>query len=226
MTGTASGAGLVNVEVYDGTDDLGAAAIDAGTHGWALDLDLTPGVHRLTAVATDLFGHVASVQSPWELNTGISGRPYVDQEFDLDGNGKVVATASYDANGSLVNQSASDGVTSQTGTSAGQVIHSVSNDVMIGEGGSTTFVFTSRFGQDEITNFNYLNAIQSPIQVEHDILSLPQADFHNMAQLFRHITTALDGDAVIHLNPHDSIKLDGVTKADLVKHPNVFRFHA
>ena len=97
---------------------------------------------------------------------------------------------------------------------------------MTGDGtGNTTFQFRRGFGQDEITNFQYLSAAQSPTGIEHDVVSLPQAAFSTMAQVMRHTTTSLDGSAVIHLSPTDSIKLDGVTKADLITHPNVFRFH-
>ncbi len=32
--------------------------------------------------------------------------------------------------------------------------------------------------------------------------------------------------AVIHLDPKDTIKLDGVTKAELLTHADVIRFHA
>lgn len=46
-----------------------------------------------------------------------------------------------------------------------------------------------------------------------------------MASLFHHITTALDGDAVIHLDRRDTIKVDGITKAELITHPSDFRFH-
>ena len=98
---------------------------------------------------------------------------------------------------------------------------------MTGDGtGSTTFVFKRGFGQDEITNFDVLNATMNPTGLEHDVISLPDTSFRNFAQVIRHTTTALDGDAVIHLNSHDSIKIDGVTKADLITHPNVVRFHS
>ncbi len=107
------------------------------------------------------------------------------------------------------------------------MIRSSHNDVMTGDGtGSTSFVFRRGFGQDEITNFNYLNAAQSPGGIEHDTISLPQAAFQTIAQVLRHTTSALDGSAVIHLSRTDTIKLDGVTKADLITHPDVFRFHA
>jgi len=43
--------------------------------------------------------------------------------------------------------------------------------------------------------------------------------------VFHHTTTALDGSAVIHLDKSDSIKVDGVTKAQLIANAGDFRFH-
>ena len=130
------------------------------------------------------------------------------------------------ADGTVASRSNNGGPTVNGGSSTAEVIRSAYDDVMTGDGtGNTTFQFRRGFGQDEITNFNYLNATQSPAGIEHDVLSLPQAVFQHLAQVMRHTTTARDGDAVIHLSPSDSIKLDGVTKAELVTHPDVFRFH-
>ena len=39
-----------------------------------------------------------------------------------------------------------------------------------------------------------------------------------------HHTAMSDGSAVIHLNRHDSITLDGITKAELKAHPKDFAF--
>jgi len=107
------------------------------------------------------------------------------------------------------------------GGGTGEVLQSQYNDVMTGDGtGSTTFLFKPGFGQDEITNFHHDNSAQP-----HDFISVPRSEFASMASLFHHITTALDGDAVIHLNRRDTIKVDGITKAELITHPSDFRFH-
>ena len=236
LTGTTTApANVSSIVIFDGTlsqtvdpttgavlstaKALGTATLS--TNGtWSFDANVSPGQHEFTAVATTFGGSTTAAQSSYELSTGIVGKPYVFQEIDQNAAGKAVATISYASNGSVVGQSASGGVNLQSGTSAGQVIHSSSNDVMTGSGGSTTFVFTPGFGQDEITNFNYASGTQA-----HDIISVPKAEFQSMAQLFHHITTGLDGSAVLHLNPSNSIKIDGVTKAELITHSSDFRFH-
>ena len=187
---------------------------------WTFDAHLSPGPHQFTAVETTFSGGVISTQSPYELVTGIVGQSYAVQEIDQSASGQVVATVNYAADGSPVGSSASGGISLQTGSAAGQVIRSSANDVMTGNGGSTTFAFSSGFGQDEITNFNYDSSSQP-----HDIISVPSGKLHSLAQVYHHITTALDGSAVLHLDQNDSIKIDGVTKADLITHPSDFRFH-
>ncbi len=243
MTGTTSAYGSASsIEIFDGpassvidpttgavkttASPLGYATL--GVDGtWSFDAHVSPGHHQFTAVATSLSGLTAAAQSSFDLVTGIVGAPYVFQEIDHNAKGAVAATISYAADGSTVSRSTNGGSTVNGGFSTGQVLTSSYNDVMTGDGtGSTTFVFKRGFGQDEITNFNVLNATTNPTGLEHDVISLPDTSFRNFAQVMRHTTTALDGDAVIHLNSHDSIKIDGVTKADLITHPNVVRFHS
>ena len=243
LTGTTSAYGSASaIEIFDGPANsvidpssggvrataslLGHATL--GNDGtWSFDAHVSPGLHAFTAVATGVNGLTAVAQSSFAVQTGVVGKPYVYQEIDHTASGGVAAITSYAADGTVVGRSNNGGSTINGGSSNGEVLTSSYNDVMTGDDtGNTTFVFKHGFGRDEITNFNYLNATQSPSQIEHDVLSLPQAVFQNMAQVIRHTTTALDGDAVIHLNRTDTIKLDGVTKAELITHPDVVRFHA
>ena len=221
--------GVVNPQtgaVTAGAQALGYATIN-NDGSWSFDAHVSSGTHTFTAVATSIDGRVADAQSAFTLVTGVVGSPYVYQEFDHAATGAVAAVTSYAADGSVVQRSVSGGASINGGTSNGNVIRSSYQDVMTGDGGgSTTFAFRRGFGQDEITNFNYLSAAASPTGVEHDVLSLPQSAFHTVGQVLAHTTSALDGDAVIHLSRTDSIKIDGVTKADLLTHPNVFGFHA
>ena len=243
LTGTSAAAGNASsIEIFDGraisvidpssggvlgsAKALGLATINSDG-SWSFDAHVSPGQHRFTAVATSFSGQTASSQSSYDLLTGIVGKPYAYEEIDHNSDGTVAATTARDSNGDVQAQSAVGGVMVQGGFSTGQVLTSSYDDVMTGDGtGSTTFVFKRGFGQDEITNFDVLNAMTNPTGLEHDVISLPDTSFQNFAQVMRHTTTALDGDAVIHLNSHDSIKIDGVTKADLITHPNVVRFHS
>ncbi len=243
ITGTNQAAtAAASVEIFDGAlgsvvdPTTGAIRADAkplgyaqlnGDGSWSFDAHVSAGTHTFTAVATSINGQVADAQSAYSLITGIVGSPYAYQEVDHAASGSTVATTSYAADGSIVSRSVSGGSTINGGNASGEVIRSSYQDIMTGDGtGGTTFFFRRGFGQDEITNFNYVDAVKSVTGVEHDVISLPQSALHNVAQVMRHTTSALDGDAVIHLNPTDSIKLDGVTKADLLTHPEVFRFHA
>jgi hypothetical protein len=242
LTGTYPATGsTASVEIFDGTltsvVDPRTGAVNAGAQAlgyaslnpdgsWSFDAHVAPGTHTFTAVATASDGSVAEAQSAFTLVTGIGGGPAVYQEIDHAASGGIVAVTAYGADGRVVNRNLNGGPTINGGTSNGKVIRSSQNDVMTGDGtGSTTFLFNRGFGHDEITNFNVASAVKSVTGLEHDVLSLPQAALHTVGQVMRHTTTALDGDAVIHLGPTDAIKLDGVTKADLMTHPNVFAFH-
>ncbi len=220
LSGTASdNLGPVSVEIYDGSKDLGAATLSA-PGAWVFDAHLSPGTHTLTAIATNVTDQSSVAESPYSLVTGINNQPYVYQEIDHDGSGAVVRISDYASDGALVSQRRSNGNHTNTivGSQPGQILRSVENDLMTGGGANTAFVFTSNFGRDEITNFIVSGST-------HDFISLPRADFASVAAVLRHTTTALDGSAVIHVGPSNSIKLDGVTKAQLLTHPNDFRLH-
>ncbi|HEX4766232.1 MAG TPA: hypothetical protein VH414_08135 [Lichenihabitans sp.] len=220
LSGTASdNLGPVAVEIYDGSKDLGAATLYA-PGAWTFDAHLGPGTHELTAIATNVVGQSSVADSSYSLVTGINDQPYVYQEIDHDGSGAVVRISDYAADGTLASQRRSNGNHTNmiVGSQPGQILRSVENDLMTGGGANTTFVFTSHFGRDEITNFTASGST-------HDFISLPRAEFASVAAVLRHTTTALDGSAVIHVDPRDSIKLDGVTKAQLLTHPNDFRLH-
>ena len=204
---------------------LGFATLNSDG-SWTFDAHVAAGTHTFTAVATSNDGTVAEAQSAFTLVTGMLGGPAVYQELDHSASGGIVAVTSYGADGKVVNRNLNGGTTVNGGSSTGKVVRSSHNDVMSGDKtGSTTFMFSQGFGHDEITNLNFANAVKSVTGVEHDTISLPQATLQNVHQVMRHTTSALDGDAIIHLSPTDTIKLDGVTKADLLTHPNVFAFH-
>ena len=243
LTGTTTAYGSVSsIEIFDGpvgsvvdprTGKIAASAIPLGyatvspNGTWTFDAHVSPGQHEFTAVATSAAGVSANAQSPFDLVAGVVGKPFVWQEIDHGAKGAVVATRSYAQDGTVVGRSDDGGLSVNGGTATGQVFNSTYDDVMTGDGtGGTTFVFKRGFGQDEITNFNYLNPTPDNGAVPHDVISLPQSVFTTLAQVIRHTTSALDGDAVIHLNKQDSIKLDGVSKADLITHSNLFRFHS
>ena len=242
LTGTTTAYGSVStIEVFDGpvgsvvdptTGRIATSAVPLGyatvspNGSWTFDAHVSPGQHEFTAVATNTAGVSANAQSPFDLVAGVVGKPYVYQEIDHGAKGAVAATTSYAQDGTVVGRSDNGGLSVNGGSATGQVFTSTYDDVMTGDGsGSTTFVFKRGFGQDEITNFNYLSPSPSNGVVPHDVISLPRSIFTSLAQVLRHTTTALDGSAVIHLDRQDTVKIDGVTKADLITNSNLFRFH-
>jgi hypothetical protein len=56
-------------------------------------------------------------------------------------------------------------------------------------------------------------------------LSMSDAFASSVADLLDH-THDLNGSAVIRLDGHDTITLEGVTKAELAAHHSDFKFHA
>lgn len=110
-----------------------------------------------------------------------------------------------------------DGTHLIRGTGDDLNLQSISNDVMTGGGTRDSFAFTPGFGQDEITDFVTGGG-------NHDVLDLSATRYQSLTQVLHHTTMGDDGSATIHLNPHDSITLDGVTKSQLAHHSAVFAF--
>lgn len=219
LTGrVGAAAGVAGVELFNGDTDFGSANVN-GDGTWTFQGNIgTEDFNDLRAVATDSLGQTATASAPYELVTGIRGEPYQAQEFDYSPDGDSYGYTDYGKDGApLVNAfDNGDGTHSIFGQESGQILESLGNDTMTGAGVRERFVFTPGFGQDEITDF-YATSPQ------HDTIDLSNTQFHTLAQVLRH-TTMGDGSATIHLNPHDSITLDGITKAQLKAHPKDFAF--
>ena len=89
---------------------------------------------------------------------------------------------------------------------------------LLATGGRDTFVFTPHPGHTVVEGFALSGA-----SVDH--LSFASRSFAGIADIIRH-TTMSGSDAVIHLDPHDSVTLVGVTRSELQKSPSTFVFHA
>jgi hypothetical protein len=91
LTGTVSdSAAVANVEIFDGSTDLGAATLN-GDGTWSLAATLRSGTHDLSVVATDASGASATAIAPFFLRTGITGQPYTTEEDDFDAQGNFTA---------------------------------------------------------------------------------------------------------------------------------------
>ena len=209
----ADPSGTASVELYDGDPasggtDLGAATVN-GDGTWTFQGNIGPGdFAAINAVAMDAQGSTASATAPYELVTGVTGQPYRAIEYDYTSDGSYSYTE-FGRNGNEVASSIDNGDNTHSAEAfvSGQVLSSIQNDVMTGDGYSERFVFNPHFGHDEITNFVVGGA-------GHDVVDLTGTRFSSIQQVLNH-TNMVDGSATIHLNPQDSITLDGVSKTQI-----------
>ena len=219
--GTSSGT-TVGIEMFDGDpsdggQDLGAAPVN-GDGTWSFRSNFGIGDYTgLTAVASDASGDTSTAQAPFELVTGVRGQPYAAVEYDYMSDGGYGYTE-YSEDGTPVVYAIDNGDNTHTtfAMADDQTLQSISNDVMTGGGERETFVFVLGFGQDEVTDFASAGR-------NHDTIDLTNTHFTTLQQALNH-TTMSDAGAVLHLSQHDSITFDGLTKADLKAHPQVFAF--
>ena len=217
LNGTVSDSyGPVSVEIFNGHQDLGAAAVNDGT--WTFMGNLGSGDYAdLTAVATPQLGTTTSANASFELVTGIQGEPYHALEYDHDTRGSYGYTE-YGAQGKVLVTAAnnSDGTHDVQASENGQILYSVARDTMTGNGSNETFVFTQGFAKDEVTDFAVTGS-------GHDTIDLTNTQMHTLAQVIAH-TSQVGANAVLHLFGNETVTLDGVTKAQLKAHPGDFLF--
>ncbi len=69
LTGSATdNVGTQSVELFDGTTDLGAAAVNTATGAWTYSGTFAPGAHQFGVVATDQDGNESSALAPFVVN--------------------------------------------------------------------------------------------------------------------------------------------------------------
>jgi hypothetical protein len=88
----------------------------------------------------------------------------------------------------------------------------VGNNLMIGGGGSNTFVFGASFGKDVITDFQATTS-------NHDVLQFSQDVFSDLAAVLDH-AAQVGSDVVITADAHDTVTLQNVLLSNL--HQNDF----
>ncbi len=93
------------------------------------------------------------------------------------------------------------------GLGSDRLLGDLGDDTLSGGGGADTFVYGATFGRDVITDFAALGG-------GHDLLQLSKAVFANFAAVQTHLAQ-VGVDAVITLDPLDSITLKGVSAASL-----------
>lgn len=221
LAGTAWDAGgVAAVEIYQGATALGAAQV-AGDGTWTFTDDLGQGTYdQLTAVATDAAGNSAAAAADFDLLTGVTGRRYIAKTTATDATGAVTSVTTTARDGSIGSQTLSngDGTATSTGYEDRQALFSIGNDVMTGNGQRDNFVFGPAMGHAVVTDFVMGGS-------GHDTITLSHGDFDSIAQVL-HSTTMDHGSAVIDVSTDDTIRLVGVTKAQLIGHKADIAFTA
>jgi hypothetical protein len=176
----------------------------------------------------DSSGHISGLVAPINsLSLGHISLPYSGSDnglvIDLQGTAANGVIGSIEANlvpkplDPVTTIEGEDGTHFITGAADGLTLHSIGQDVMTGGGVRETFAFTPGFGRDEISDF----VVGGP---DHDTIDLSATRYRSLAGLLSHTTMGDDGSATIHLNPHDAITIDGVSKAQLKAHPQDVAF--
>ncbi len=121
-------------------------------------------------------------------------------------------TDTYDPGGRMVTHQEfnNDGTTTIDVRAGHQTVASQYRDTFNAEGQpGTTFVFTPGYGQDVVNGFLARGS-------DHDILSLPSADFASLADVLAHTQTTSAGALITDPTSGDTIEIAGVSKAALV----------
>ncbi len=214
----ASQSGVTSVAisaVVDGGDTvrLGTAAVNAdGSYSFVDRV----GPHLqgfITATEADGVGGQASVQSPYSLQAGLagSGLPAVAQEVLYSPSGdQVIGISNIHRDG-----------TTTVGVEASDQAFTSHYYETFNNGGapSNTFVFSPGYGHDIVHEFRADGA-------DHDTISLPSADFANMADVLSNTRNTSAGALITDAVSGDTIRLTGVSKAELKANPSDFSFHA
>ena len=229
ITGMASSAaGVRGVEisaVVNGVaTDLGAATVNANGTFVFSDLIGASTQGFITATETDAAGGTASAQANYSLQGGLdtpnSGRaPFVAEQDVYTADGSATTSVSlFRGDGSTTN----DASRRTTIMAAGQTFTSDQfDDFKNGGTPETTFVFNPNHGLDTISLFR-------PDNVDHDTLSFKGSDFGNsIANVLRDTHQTAGGSSIItDPTTGDTVKLVGITKAELRANQGDFAFHA
>ena len=201
--------------VIDGAADptvLGTAAVAADGSYAFLD---HVGAHLqgfITATETDASGGSLAVQSPYSLQAGLHSPGGFVTEQDLytpDGSDFVSLT-----------QYRPGGVSRVDVHDAGQTFKADYYTTFNNRGApDNTFVFSQGNASSVIHGFRASGA-------DHDTVSLPSADFQDFASVIANTQNARGGAVITDPTTGDTVKLTGVSKAELKANPAAFTFHA
>jgi Ca2+-binding RTX toxin-like protein len=102
------------------------------------------------------------------------------------------------------------------GSGGGTVNGGTGNDLLVGGAGHDTFVFSANFGHDTIAGF----------QAGCDAVQFDAGLFSCVADILSHIANDCQGNAVLTLDPNNSVTFHDVTKETLEAHQSNFHLIA
>lgn len=139
------------------------------------------------------------------------GRVAARQTIYADGGQAVASTSAFRSDGSRQ---------VDVGTGDQTLASSFFDTFANHEAPDNTFVFSAGFGLDVIHQFRLDGT-------DHDTLSLPGSDFGNaIADVLRNTRSTKQGAVITDPTSRDTIRLAGITKAELKANKDDFAFHA
>ena len=174
------------------------------------DIKYVEEAEESVATETDADGAQNSGQADYSLQGGLSGTFTARQtRYTADGSAETAVTRFRDDGSRVVNIK-----------NSGATYTSSFFDTFQNNGApNDTFVFTPNHGLDTIKLFRVEG-------VDHDTISLPQSDFTSMAQVLQNTTGQGGNSRILDPVTGDTIRLVGVTKAQLTANQGDFAFHA
>ena len=201
--------------VYGSTFSIGSAAPSSDGSYTFLDNLGTSQVETQSFIRAqiidDSFSYGAPVSAQFDLTGGITGKRYTAEQDIYNSDGSSILSSTY------FREDGSKAVNVLTG---GQTFSSSYEDTFLNHGApENTFVLNPGFGSDLIRQFRVNGE-------DHDTLSLAGRDFHNSIAEVLHNTSNVGGATVItDPTTGDTIRLAGISKAQLVHNQADFSFH-
>ena len=187
--------------------DLGAATVNAdGTFDFtALIGPQLKGF--ITATETDSLGFQTQAAFRPALQGGAD--PHVDRYMVTPTDTTYTGSTYY----------AADGSHRITVAAPGQTVVSESSDTFLNGGApETTFVFNPGYGRDIVRQFRVDGT-------DHDTINLSSSDFTSLAQVLRATHNSSGGAVITDPSTGDTIKIAGISKAQLFHNLADFTFH-
>jgi serralysin len=143
---------------------------------------------------------------------GVTGQSYTALQYDYDSSGHLATSLTTNTNGTYTLVGHENGLT-LTATTGPETLR--------GGGVDETFVFSTPFGHDTLSDFASTLSGASP-----DLLSLPRAAFNDSFSQLLTDTAFTKAGATITVDPSDTIYAPGLSKSLMLASQQDFVFHS